>query len=697
MANARWVALRIMRYVKDHVQCKPSTIKRRVKRKYKVKISYWTAWHARHICLERIFGSYEKSYGQVPELCRQIMEANPGSIATWSKDTVHRQFEGLFVMYKASLDGFLNGCRSIIGLDGTFLKGKYGGMVLAAMGLDNNNGIFPIAIYICRNECKETWNKFLSILAPYVTRHEQPLTFISDQQKGLIDGVARQFAQFNHYHRFCFRHLYKNFKKKFPGSHLETLVWRAAKSYNEIDYKHWMKEVAEYDPAAVTWLEKHPLEEWTRWKFDHTSRCEHISNNFSESFNSWILELRHSPICKFVMEYEKLVKETLYSREKKGQGWCQTGLINRAEERLKGHRGNVHFLNCYPSTENVWLVENGIEMTWKVNLTRKECNCGAWQVGGVPCIHAMAVIVEKDENAYSYADPCHLISKYMMTYDGHVEPTANPLTWLEVEDVFKVNPPRVVRPAGRPRNLRRRDRDEADGNTRNQKRCGICKIYGNNRAGCEGAKDGDPSTIGVNIIYGPHVRRPHNEDGDGITTSAETGSSSRPQRTNAGMRITRFGITTNSSRPTNGGVLRGGIPPMAAVRGRGGRVGARGAGRGRASGSGGAVRGRGNVVVGAVRGRGGRAEVVGGRGIGSTAAAGTQSSQTSTITVQSTRGRGTESVASYARMRGGETRFPSYPVENMTRRSASLMGLIEDQPPVKRGKQAKKGAAVHWY
>ncbi|KAI3889851.1 hypothetical protein MKW92_033447, partial [Papaver armeniacum] len=62
-------------------------------------------------------------------------------------------------------------------------------------------------------------------------------------------------------------------------------------------------------------------------------------------------------------------------------------------------------------------------------------------------------------------------------------------------DIYKVNPPRVVRPAGRPRTLRRRDRDEADGYTRNQKRCGVCKLYGHNRVGCKGATDGDPSTI----------------------------------------------------------------------------------------------------------------------------------------------------------------------------------------------------------
>ncbi|MCL7046036.1 hypothetical protein MKW94_007231 [Papaver nudicaule] len=197
MANAKWVVPRIFDYVSEHINCKPSTIQRGMKRKYKVEISYWTAWHARHICLEKVYGSFEDSYGCVPELCRQIRLANPDNVATWSKEEgVAEQFGVLFVMYKASLDGFLKGCRWVIGLDGTFLKGKYGGMVLAAMGLDNNNGIFPIAIYICRNECKETWNNFLSILAPHVTKEENPITFISDQQKGMSDLLVLHISFF---------------------------------------------------------------------------------------------------------------------------------------------------------------------------------------------------------------------------------------------------------------------------------------------------------------------------------------------------------------------------------------------------------------------------------------------------------------------------------------------------------------------
>ncbi|KAI3898489.1 hypothetical protein MKW92_016678, partial [Papaver armeniacum] len=163
----------------------------------------------------------------------------------------------------------------------------------------------------------------------------------------------------------------------------------------------------------------------------------------------------------------------------------------------------------------------------------------------------------------------------------------------------------------------------------------------------------------VNIIYGPHQRRPRNDDEANIST--EVGSS-RPQRQTAGVRTIGFGINTNSS--TNGGVIiRGGIPPIAAIRGRGGRAGARGA-----------ARCRGGGAIGAVRGRGGRTGVVGGRGTSATASVGTQSSQTSAITQQTPRGRGTGiGRAGNARMRGGNSGLPSYPVENMTRRNASLM------------------------
>ncbi|KAF6154276.1 hypothetical protein GIB67_026732 [Kingdonia uniflora] len=100
--------------------------------------------------------------------------------------------------WRASLNGFVKGCRPILGLDGYFLKGKYGGVCLSVLSLDANNGLFPIGVYMCRTECKESWLDFLAKIEPYLSAHPEKLTFISDRQKGLIDSVAHIFLHANH-------------------------------------------------------------------------------------------------------------------------------------------------------------------------------------------------------------------------------------------------------------------------------------------------------------------------------------------------------------------------------------------------------------------------------------------------------------------------------------------------------------------
>ncbi|KAF6169679.1 hypothetical protein GIB67_004071 [Kingdonia uniflora] len=101
--------------------------------------------------MEMIVGSYDEGYIIMPELAIQVLKANPGSITTCSLDLDTNQWKTTCIAYKASIDGFLNGCRPVLGLDGCFFKGKYGGVCLTIIGLDGNNGLFPIAICFCRS------------------------------------------------------------------------------------------------------------------------------------------------------------------------------------------------------------------------------------------------------------------------------------------------------------------------------------------------------------------------------------------------------------------------------------------------------------------------------------------------------------------------------------------------------------------
>ena len=76
-------------------------------------------------------------------------------------------------------------CRPIIGVDGCFLKGKYGGELLTTVGRDGNDQMLPLAYAVVEVENKETWSWLLDLMIGDLGGPEvcSSYTFISDQQK----------------------------------------------------------------------------------------------------------------------------------------------------------------------------------------------------------------------------------------------------------------------------------------------------------------------------------------------------------------------------------------------------------------------------------------------------------------------------------------------------------------------------------
>jgi len=72
----------------------------------------------------------------------------------------------------------------LIGLDGCFLKGRYGGHLLSVVGKDGNNQMIPIAFAVVEAETKESWDWFMELLLSDLNGIEfKRWSFISDQQK----------------------------------------------------------------------------------------------------------------------------------------------------------------------------------------------------------------------------------------------------------------------------------------------------------------------------------------------------------------------------------------------------------------------------------------------------------------------------------------------------------------------------------
>ncbi|GJY85955.1 transposase, MuDR, MULE transposase domain protein [Tanacetum coccineum] len=89
--------------------------------------------------------------------------------------------------------------REILELDGAFMKGPYPGQVLTTMGIDANNGIYPVAYALVEVETKNSWCWFLQCLGDDLNlQPNSNFTFISNRQKGIIPSIKHAYPSAKH-------------------------------------------------------------------------------------------------------------------------------------------------------------------------------------------------------------------------------------------------------------------------------------------------------------------------------------------------------------------------------------------------------------------------------------------------------------------------------------------------------------------
>lgn len=105
------------------------------------------------VCKEKsfkndFFGDTVLEYEKVWDYAAAIRKYNQGSTVVVKVEGIQNPpplFQILYVCLKACKEGFMAGCRPILGVDGAHLKGAYPGILLTAVGKDGNNDIFPVA------------------------------------------------------------------------------------------------------------------------------------------------------------------------------------------------------------------------------------------------------------------------------------------------------------------------------------------------------------------------------------------------------------------------------------------------------------------------------------------------------------------------------------------------------------------------
>ncbi|KAK5770470.1 hypothetical protein PVK06_046620 [Gossypium arboreum] len=112
---------------------------------------------------ELIEGAHKAQYEKIYEYLLEVRTQNEGTTTICYLD--NKLFQRMYVCLQACKDGYKAGCKRIVSLDGCFLKGYYGGYLLAAVGIDANNGTYPLAYATVESENQASWLWFLELLS----------------------------------------------------------------------------------------------------------------------------------------------------------------------------------------------------------------------------------------------------------------------------------------------------------------------------------------------------------------------------------------------------------------------------------------------------------------------------------------------------------------------------------------------------
>ncbi|XP_073153187.1 uncharacterized protein [Henckelia pumila] len=145
-----------------------------------VQVSYFKARRGKELALNTMMGDSIENFRKFPSFFKMVEKVTVGSFMDLEVDE-EKRFKYMFLAYGACITVY-KFMRKVVCIDGTFLKGKYDGVLLVAIAQDGNHHQFPIAWGVVDKESSESWSSFLRRLK-IIVEDDDELVIISDRHQ----------------------------------------------------------------------------------------------------------------------------------------------------------------------------------------------------------------------------------------------------------------------------------------------------------------------------------------------------------------------------------------------------------------------------------------------------------------------------------------------------------------------------------
>ncbi|ONK76627.1 uncharacterized protein A4U43_C03F30310 [Asparagus officinalis] len=422
LATQGWIASLIKDKLRETPDYSPRDIAKDFKKEYGLNLSYYQAWRGKSLAKKELHGSHEEASDQLPWFCEKLVETNPGSFAVF-EEVEDSKLGRLFISFRASINGFEHGCRPLLFLDSVSLKSARQWKILAATGVDGENEVFPVAFAVIEDDSKENWQWFMLQLKS-VLGTSRTITFVLKRQNELEEKLAEIFP--GCIYGYCVNSLIEEFKSELDDSLTKELKETAVEDFASAVHACKVDEFnaiidklkAESEKSAERVLSSKP-EYWSN-AFFKGLRYGKYSSEASGTFNSWI-SIRNEPsIVQAVDIIRCKIMEMIYTRRENSNAWM-TILTPSANDKIQEEIIKAQTLEVVHSTDNIFEVRDEGK-TDIVNIDTWECTCRRWQVIGLPCVHALAVVERTDRCASDLCSKYFTMVCYRETYAMSINP-----------------------------------------------------------------------------------------------------------------------------------------------------------------------------------------------------------------------------------------------------------------------------------
>ncbi|XP_048502735.1 uncharacterized protein LOC125498550 [Beta vulgaris subsp. vulgaris] len=455
MVSSAWASRVLMEDIRANNDISAKSMNKLLWDRFRVEMSISTLYRMRTMTLLEIHGAHYVSYGHLPKYCEVVKSTNPGSAAfcAWKPPNDPEKplaFVSIFIAFRGALDELFAGCRSFIGVDGTFLKGHYGGVLLSAVALDGNNDLFPFAWAIVSGEDNETWKFFVWHLKNVLqdSGRGDEWCIISDRHKSIEAAFSALWPKVGR--RYCCKHLASNWKKAHPGPLMFSLFWKACGATSTFTFKKAMDQIQKVNPQALVWLSKlGEQSRSTKHKFNPNIKCDMNKSNFVESFNATLGTDRCRPVLTLLEGIRRVTMVRLATRRQVCEEWERDDVCPNILKRIQVLKEPVKHISLMMVNMRLAILHAGLD-------------------------------------PLKFIDDMYTVKVYKLAYAQCIKSVPDFEQWPDI-DLPTIQPPTIKRKASRPCRNRKRGEDEARKGKRScTVQCKKCKSFGHNARTCKG-------------------------------------------------------------------------------------------------------------------------------------------------------------------------------------------------------------------